>query len=1102
MSLDRDWKTLSPAEEMAVCRDMDINKSKPIIPDSKPEIGSSELYLDPKMEAKMMRKFDLVAIGLLGMLYMLANLDRSNIGNAKTAGLATDIHLKGNQYGNAVTLLYATYVPFEGPAAVLLKIIGPQYLLSFCAFAWGFFEAGLIPCINVYISMVYKKEERGKRSSIIFAFSAFASAFGGLLAFGLTQIKSGGYLTTWRILFLFEGLLTIAVVPLFFFGFPREPRTAWFLSEEEKRMMNIRYEQNKHWGIDEKFTWVEVVKVFKDPKWYAFWIFQFSVDVSLYGFTTFLPSILTGLGYKSYHSNLMTVPIYLWGLIWFLMVAWASDRYGMRGPFIAGPLLFLIIGYAILLSVASLGVRYFACYIIVMGIYPTTGMSMMWLSDNVAQHYKRATMIGLSLTFGNTAGVAVGQIFTTADSPRYKTAISISMGLAAVALVCVFSLMAGMTIVNKRRAERIKKAEEAESYLKKLEAENSALRKARLSAENQERESSNTDLERPLEEPIQADGDAQDSLLEVPARATQLNASARQTAFVGESACTAFGDQLLSCLGIEDATPASIKKRDYSKPFLEKLDQLYKSRQECEDKVWICKLFVVLALGELYANRHQSHQTKENSSVPGTEYFLVAIGLLQDLHEEASVQQVEVLLLLSFYSNVLGRTNSAYVYSGLALRLSLTLGLHRVKPPEQITDPVEHENGLRVWWTVYVFDRLSSSRLGHPITIHDDDIDVPLPSAAHLEPADREKFTAPEHLCANIKLARITGEILHEIYGLPRANRRSFVHTVRKILTSLRTWDQNLPESLRWRPSTTRPVASLHLHFNLCIIQTTRPILFGMFKIKNPFQSSDRFASAAAGQSATTTHSSASEEAAATFSPTTLALSEACIQAARASNNILTQCFIENSLAVYGYFDAHYLFSSTLILIMSAVMEPNPIDSDAVQTGLSLLQTMRDSGNISANGYYDRLTQIKIRIARLRSAMMHIVDRPAPNRPSAEDQQQQDPSTGRDPLPNSNPHNDTSHQEVAPTTISAEEPWSLFPFPDDLLLAGIVRPADHIPADFATDPLDNPFIRDFLNLSGHIQGASSGWNESFPSNVARTEGPAFSLDAEDNYMQF
>lgn len=84
-----------------------------------------------------------------------------------------EIGLKGNQYGNAVTLLYATYVTVEFPAAVLLKIIGPRYLLAGCSFCWGvttlgmgfisnagslyacrlligFFEAAIFPCIDVY----------------------------------------------------------------------------------------------------------------------------------------------------------------------------------------------------------------------------------------------------------------------------------------------------------------------------------------------------------------------------------------------------------------------------------------------------------------------------------------------------------------------------------------------------------------------------------------------------------------------------------------------------------------------------------------------------------------------------------------------------------------------------------------------------------------------------------------------------------------------------------------------------------------------------------------------------------------------------------------
>ncbi|KAK0653825.1 putative transporter C11D3.18C [Lasiodiplodia hormozganensis] len=446
--------------------------------------GSSSASLDPVKEAKMMRKFDFFAVGMLGILYLLANLDRSNIGNAQVAGMPDELGLVGNQYGNAVTLLYATYVPFELPVAVLLKIIGPKYLITFCAAAWGLvclatgfvqnwqglytcrlliglFEAGLIPCINVYLGMVYKKSERGKRSSVIFAFSAFASAFGGILAYALTQIKTSTYFTSWRALFIFEGGLTLVCVPFFWYLFPHEPRKAWFLTEEEKDMMKMRYELDPHWGIDEKFTWSAVVSALVDPKWHAFWIFQFSVDVSLYGFTTFLPKIINGLGYSSVMANLMTVPIYFWGLSTFLFTAYMSDRQRQRGYWIAGPLVFLVIGYAILISVDSVGVRYFACFVAVMGIYPTTGLSMMWLQDNAAQHFKRATMVGGALTLGNTAGVAVGQIFTTESAPRYIKGLSIALGLAVVALCMVGALMVGMARANRRRAERLRKAEEA-----------------------------------------------------------------------------------------------------------------------------------------------------------------------------------------------------------------------------------------------------------------------------------------------------------------------------------------------------------------------------------------------------------------------------------------------------------------------------------------------------------------------------------------------------------------------------------------------------------------------------------------------------------------
>lgn len=85
----------------------------------------------------------------------------------------------------------------------------------------------------------------------------------------------------------------------------------------------------------------------------------------------------------------------------------------------------------------------------------------MWLQDNVARHFKRATMVGFTLTIGNTAGVAVGQIFVAEDAPRYITGLSIALGLACFAAFLVTTMMLTMLWVNRKRAAKILAAEQA-----------------------------------------------------------------------------------------------------------------------------------------------------------------------------------------------------------------------------------------------------------------------------------------------------------------------------------------------------------------------------------------------------------------------------------------------------------------------------------------------------------------------------------------------------------------------------------------------------------------------------------------------------------------
>jgi hypothetical protein len=70
----------------------------------------------------------------------------------------------------------------------------------------------------------------------------------------------------------------------------------------------------------------------RDPKLYLSGLIQFMQDILLYGFSTFLPSILKAMNYDTLQSNYLTIPVYLWGAIIFLCLAWISDRYEIRGP--------------------------------------------------------------------------------------------------------------------------------------------------------------------------------------------------------------------------------------------------------------------------------------------------------------------------------------------------------------------------------------------------------------------------------------------------------------------------------------------------------------------------------------------------------------------------------------------------------------------------------------------------------------------------------------------------------------------------------------------------------------------------------------------------
>lgn len=74
-------------------------------------------------------------------LYLLSNVDRANIGNAKSGGMAEDFHLSSTQYSVIVLVFFTTYVVCEIPSNMLLNRFRPSLYLPTLAILWGIVAA-------------------------------------------------------------------------------------------------------------------------------------------------------------------------------------------------------------------------------------------------------------------------------------------------------------------------------------------------------------------------------------------------------------------------------------------------------------------------------------------------------------------------------------------------------------------------------------------------------------------------------------------------------------------------------------------------------------------------------------------------------------------------------------------------------------------------------------------------------------------------------------------------------------------------------------------------------------------------------------------------
>lgn len=92
--------------------------------DKQQEEAYQVVEIDPALDKRITRKFDINIVPWLFGMWLLAFIDRSNIGNARIDGLPEDLELKRNQFNIALTVFYVPYILVDERIRSLSRLHG------------------------------------------------------------------------------------------------------------------------------------------------------------------------------------------------------------------------------------------------------------------------------------------------------------------------------------------------------------------------------------------------------------------------------------------------------------------------------------------------------------------------------------------------------------------------------------------------------------------------------------------------------------------------------------------------------------------------------------------------------------------------------------------------------------------------------------------------------------------------------------------------------------------------------------------------------------------------------------------------------------------
>lgn len=172
----------------------------------------------------------------------------------------------------------------------------------------------------------------------------------------------------------------------------------------------------------------------------------FCCDMTAASMSAFIPTILTEMGYQTAIAQLLTIPVWITGIVFNIFGCWVSGRVGWRFPFVLVGISLAMLGWIIQMvhstnrNVAA-GVRYFSLFAMSGGTFIQMALTTSWMTNNLRGRASTAAGTAMILGLGNCANFVSANVFIKAEAPYYPRGFSTGLGLTvAGAAACLIYL--------------------------------------------------------------------------------------------------------------------------------------------------------------------------------------------------------------------------------------------------------------------------------------------------------------------------------------------------------------------------------------------------------------------------------------------------------------------------------------------------------------------------------------------------------------------------------------------------------------------------------------------------------------------------------------